>query len=132
MESACQQKKMRIMITDSNSRVRDLLRRELEQEGYVVFSSKNGQEILDRITSPDSIDLIILDPQLFCPYGLQLLGDLNSAAQSIPIIIHAFHDQRSHIESLKHVLFVDKDANSIRELKEVVRTCMDRKKSGTS
>ncbi|MBE0585832.1 MAG: response regulator [Desulfofustis sp.] len=123
---------MRILITDSNSRVRDLLRRELEHEGYNVCSSKDGQEILDHITSPGSIDLIILDPQLFCPHGLQMLGDLSRAAQSIPIIIHAFHDQRSRIESLKNVFFVDKDANSIRELKAVVRTCRDQKAGGAS
>ncbi|MEE4315156.1 MAG: response regulator [Desulfofustis sp.] len=130
MEYARQPHQIRIMITDSNSRVRDLLKRELEHEGYEVFSTKNGQDILDRISSPGSIDLIILDPQLFCPYRLNLLGNLCSSAQNVPIIIHGFHDQRVYTESLQHVRFVDKDANSIKELKEAVRSCMSSKTGG--
>ncbi|MCB2218172.1 MAG: response regulator [Desulfobulbaceae bacterium] len=130
MEYARQPHQIRIMITDSNSRVRDLLKRELEDEGYVVFSTKNGQDILDSISSPGSIDLIILDPQLFCPYRLNLLGSLCASAQNVPIIIHGFHDQRAYTESLQHVRFVDKDANSIKELKEAVRSCMSRKTGG--
>jgi DNA-binding response OmpR family regulator len=130
MKSERQPHQIRIMLTDSNSRVRDLLKRELEHEGYIVFSTKNDQDVIDCITSPGSIDLIILDPQLFCPYRLNLLDRLSASAQNVSIIIHGFHDQRAGIESLQHARFVDKDANSIKELKEAIRSFMSRKTDG--
>ncbi len=130
MESARRPHQIRIMLTDSNSRVRDLLKRELEHEGYIVFSTKSDQDVLDCISSPGSIDLIIIDPQLFCPYRLNLLGKLCASAHNVSIIIHGFDDQRACIESLQHARFVDKDANSIKELKEAIRSCMSRKTDG--
>ncbi|MDX9896666.1 MAG: hypothetical protein RBS34_14550, partial [Desulfofustis sp.] len=69
MRDAADTRGFRIIVTDSNSRVRDLLKRELERDGYSVSSLRNGQEILERMVHPESVDLIILDPELFCPYS---------------------------------------------------------------
>ena len=56
-----------IMIADRNRNVRELLRRELESEGYQVRLAKDGRQVLRSINSDEPPDLLILD-HMACSY----------------------------------------------------------------
>ena len=52
----------RILIVDDEKNIRDLLKFNLENEGYETIEAKDGQEALDKVQ--DNIDLMVLDLML--------------------------------------------------------------------
>ena len=56
----------KILLADRNRHVRDLLRRELSAEGYVVEVARDGREVLERLNGDDPPHLLILDLEI--PY----------------------------------------------------------------
>jgi DNA-binding response OmpR family regulator len=115
------------MVTDINHNVRDLLKRELEKEGYSVFCVKSGIDAYHSICDSGMVDLIILDPELLYPYGHSLFADVLDNNPSLQIIIHAYHDFISGLQAGGNVHIVEKNAASIHSLKEKIRACSSHK-----
>jgi DNA-binding NtrC family response regulator len=82
--------KVRILLTDRNRHVRELLRRELETEGYVVAVARDVQEILGLLAQGDIPDLLILDLEIPYMAEFNLLQHLQSNYPALPVIIHSF------------------------------------------
>lgn len=118
------------MVTDINHNVRDLLKRELEKEGYSVFCVKSGIDAYHSLCDSGMVDLIILDPELLYPYGHSLFADVLDNNPSLQIIIHAYHDFISGLKAGGNVHIVEKNATSIHSLKEKIRTCSSPKTAG--
>lgn len=116
-----------IMVTDINHNVRDLLKRELEKEGYSVFSVKSGIDAYHLICDSAMVDLVILDPELLYPYGHSLFTDVLENNPSLQIIIHAYHDFIGGLKAGGNVHVVLKNAASIHSLKEKIRVCSSQK-----
>ena len=110
-----------IMVTDINHHVRDLLRRELERDGYAVSCVRSGIEAYRCICRPESVDLIILDPELLYPYGQALLGDALKQEAALPIILHTYDEFIAGLQMGSNVHFVEKSATSISQLKKTIR-----------
>ena len=88
-----------ILIADRNPHVRNLLKRELEEEGYHVVMAKNDREVLSLVNSELPPALLILD--LAIPYGngIDLIRELKKELPTLPIIIHTlFSDYEQHPE----------------------------------
>ncbi len=70
--------------------MRELLRRELTQEGYRVEVARDGREVLDRLAGPEPPDLLILDLEV--PYldEVVLWERLREREPAIPVLIHTF------------------------------------------
>jgi two-component system phosphate regulon response regulator OmpR len=76
----------KIVIVDDDTRIRDLLRRFLSQEGFDVLLSEDGRA-LDRILQRETIDLIVLDLMLPGEDGLSICKRLRAAGVKTPVIM---------------------------------------------
>jgi two-component system response regulator MprA len=82
-----------ILLTDRNRHVRELLRRELETEGYAVAVARDAQEILALLGCGDIPDLLILDLEIPFLTEADLLESLKNTYPSLPVIIHSFQPE---------------------------------------
>lgn len=76
----------KIVIVDDDTRIRDLLRRYLSQEGFDVLLAEDGRA-LDRILQRETIDLVVLDLMLPGEDGLSICRRLRSTGIKTPIIM---------------------------------------------
>ena len=76
----------KILVVDDDSRIRDLLRRYLTQEGFEVFQAEDGKS-LSRILLRETMDLIVLDLMLPGEDGLSICRRLRAANDRTPIIM---------------------------------------------
>jgi two-component system, OmpR family, phosphate regulon response regulator OmpR len=76
----------RILVVDDDTRIRDLLRRYLTQEGFDVILAEDGKA-LDRSMQREAIDLIVLDLMMPGEDGLSICRRLRSANNRTPIIM---------------------------------------------
>jgi len=114
-------KEFTILISDRNRNVREYLKREFTAEGYRVIIARSAQEILEWIYNNESIDLVILDPEL--PYSDEksLLEKINDRVPSLPVVVHSFSpDYDDQSEMFDTVNFVEKNGSSIEHLKKEV------------
>jgi DNA-binding NtrC family response regulator len=116
-----QQQTATILIADRNPNVREFLRREMTAAGYRVRLAKNGREVLRWIYHYEPLDLVILDLDLPDANDAPLLEKLNDRIPSLPVVVHTFSaDYDASIGSSLPVVFVEKEGNSIENLKTVV------------
>jgi DNA-binding NtrC family response regulator len=110
-----------ILISDRNKNVREYLRRELETEGYHVQLAISCQDVLRKIYQNEFIDLIIIDPDLFKEDEAGLFEKIGNRVPALPVILHTFSsDYHDKSNALHGVYFVEKNGNSIENLKKVV------------
>ncbi len=76
----------KILVVDDDSRIRDLLRRYLTQEGFEVYQAEDGKA-LNRILLRETVDLIVLDLMLPGEDGLSICRRLRAANDRTPIIM---------------------------------------------
>ena len=76
----------KILIVDDDSRIRDLLRRYLMQEGFDVVLAEDGKA-LSRIILRETVDLIVLDLMMPGEDGLSICRRLRAANDGTPIIM---------------------------------------------
>lgn len=76
----------RILVVDDDTRLRELLKRFLSQEGFEVVLADSGVG-LDRALVRDTIDLIVLDLMMPGEDGLSICRRLRAANDQTPIIM---------------------------------------------
>ncbi|MBD2490629.1 PAS domain S-box protein [Aulosira sp. FACHB-615] len=141
-----------ILVVDDDTNIRELLRQQLENEGYKVREAKDGMDAIHqiKIARPDLILLDVMMPQI---NGFDVAAVLKNDPQTadIPIIIlsiienkeRGYHigidryltkpinteQLRNEIGSLlsqgtssKKVLVVDKNASTLKTLSDVLQT----------
>jgi two-component system alkaline phosphatase synthesis response regulator PhoP len=103
----CQQKTMpttnRILIADDEQDILEILRYNLEAEGYEVVTAKNGDIALE-LAKKTSPDLIILDIMMPGKTGIEvcrLLRQQPAFAQTLIIFLTALSDETSEIKGLE-------------------------------
>jgi CheY-like chemotaxis protein len=86
----CVANSCKILLADRNRHVRDLLRRELSAEGYVVEVARDGREVLARLNGDDPPHLLILDLEI--PYldEAEVWARLQDHQPALPVVIHSF------------------------------------------
>lgn len=75
----------KILVVDDDSRIRDLLRRYLSQEGFEVFQAEDGKA-LSRILLRETVDLIVLDLMLPGVDGMEVARRIREASK-VPILM---------------------------------------------
>jgi len=90
-------------------------------EGYQVFLARSGRDALNRIFSDESINLIILDPDLPDADEFPLLETFREYVLPITVVVHTLfpHHIRKKFEECVRAV-VEKKEDSIDELKKVV------------
>jgi DNA-binding NtrC family response regulator len=110
-----------ILVADRNPHVRDFLRREMMAEGFHVDLARNASEVLKRVYEDESIDLIIIDPDLPDVSQEELLAKLSDLIPGLPIVVHSFSFQYAYCsEEPSQLTFVKKEGESIEALKKIV------------
>ena len=116
-----------ILIADRNPRVRDLLKRELMEEGYQILAAQNDREVLELVTGAGAPALLVLD--LAIPYanGIDLVMSLKDKRPDLPIIIHTLYPEYEW-RSLAGAVdaFLQKKGN-IDGLKKTIRSVLDKR-----
>ena len=125
------EKKIKILIADRNSNVREFLRREMLAEGYSVELAENGREVLKWAYHREPADLLILDPDLPDAEESLLLKKLKQRIPYLPVVFHTFFsDYLSASKIINPTEFVEKGGSSIEKLKKVVTEILN-KTAGT-
>ncbi len=140
-----------ILIVDDENSIRELLRQELEPQGYLVREAKNGKEALEQ-TKVKRPDLIILDLLMPVMNGFEFAAELKSDPlfMDIPVIILSIMEEKEigyhfgvdsyltkpidteklllEVETLlsqgsgkKHVLVVDENTADVKALADLLR-----------
>lgn len=76
----------KIMVTDDEKVVRDVMVRFFELKGYDVCTSVDGAEMLRKVRE-DNFDLIIMDLRMPGLSGPEILSSLKEIRKGIPVII---------------------------------------------
>ncbi|MFM2240027.1 MAG: Transcriptional regulatory protein OmpR [Pseudomonadota bacterium] len=76
----------KIFVVDDDTRIRDLLRRYLSQEGFDVLLAEDARA-LQRIMQRETVDLLVLDVMLPGEDGLSICKRLRSEGVRTPIIM---------------------------------------------
>src|SRR5215831_5860058 len=82
--------KVRILVVDDETAIRDSLKMTLEYEGYEFVGAATGQEGLT-IAERESPDLVLLDVKMPGMDGLEVLDRLRAVNDSIPVIVVSGH-----------------------------------------
>jgi CheY-like chemotaxis protein len=111
----------RVLVVEDDANMRDLLRRMLEKEGWVVTEAENGRVALERIAEQRRPALILLDLIMPEMDGFQFVDEIRShkAWRSIPIVVITAKDTTAedrlrldgHVEKI-----LQKGAYSLEEL----------------
>ncbi len=114
-------KKFFILVADRNPRVREFLKREMTAEGYGVLLAKNCEEVVQRIYHDESLDLLIMDPDLPDKGALMMWEKLQARIPPIPVVIHGFlSDYSTNTEDPATIIFIEKSGNSVENIKKAV------------
>ncbi len=78
--------KRKILIVDDDARLRDLLLRYLDEQGFAVQAAPNGQ-FMDKLINRELFDLIVLDLMMPQEDGLSICRRLRAAGNTTPIVM---------------------------------------------
>ena len=92
----------RILVVDDEERMRNLLKKVLEKQGFSVNIASNGIEAMERVED-DPFDVIIADVRMPNMNGMELLKMVKEVRPRISMIIMtAFGSIDSAVEAMKH------------------------------
>lgn len=124
------EKEFKILVADRNQHVREFIKRELMAEGYKVRLAKNVQEVLKNVFYPETLDLLILDPDLPGTDKLSLLKELQDRIPTLPVVVHTYlSDYNDHTNILSKLAFVEKSGSSVEGLKKMVSEILRKRKT---
>lgn len=110
-----------ILIVDRNPNVRDFLKRELTREGFSVLLAGTGKELLGLLSRCDSIDLLILDPDIPDIETHVVIEAIRERLPDLPIIVHGFISDAGEFGSLPgRIIPIEKQGNSVDQLKDSI------------
>ncbi|MDD4952042.1 MAG: response regulator [Desulfovibrionaceae bacterium] len=81
----------RILIVERNRHVREFLRREFSEDGYLVTTAKDGDEAMRGLSNGEPPHAVILDSDV--PDGGELAKGLAGRADRPPVILHCFPEE---------------------------------------
>jgi DNA-binding NtrC family response regulator len=116
-------KMKRILTIDGNAAIRMLYEVELSDEGYDVISS-DGEKGLLQLIAAEKPDLILLQANLRSRRGQDLLQDIRSAFQEIPVIVaSAYPYSPFDPKSIGVAAYVTKSSD-LTGLKQQIKKCL--------
>jgi PAS domain S-box-containing protein len=88
----------RLLVVDDDETNRDILRRQLERQGYTITTTGNGQEAL-RLLAESHFDLVLLDIVMPEMNGFETLSILkaDSRLRSLPVIMISAMDEMESV-----------------------------------
>ena len=93
MKSAPRNSGHAILVVDGEKSVFDVLSRTFAEDGYATIWAENGRRAV-AVAASTKLDLIILDLYLPDGCGLDVMGELKTVCNDVPIIILTGHGSR--------------------------------------
>jgi CheY-like chemotaxis protein len=87
----------KILVVDDSAVIRTLIRKKLQQAGFVVVEAGDGVEALDRIT--DDVAVIVSDITMPGMNGLEMVERIRRTRPNLPVILITGHTE---LESKLH------------------------------
>ena len=107
-----------ILVADRNKHIRELLKRELSDDGYQVILAKTVAEVVTIVSSVDPIHLIVIDDDL--PDGglVDIMLKLKGRLDRIPVVHHSCHRNHSTDIALSRTIYdIEKGRDSISRIR---------------
>ncbi len=79
--------KIRLLIADDDIQMRNLLKRTLLKEGFLVETAANGREAIGLLTAGTHFDLLITDLRMPEKNGEELLADVRKTHPDLKVIV---------------------------------------------
>ena len=118
-------REFKIVIADRNRNVRNLLQRELFEEGYQVLLAGEDRELLRLLQDANAVDLLILDPDLPSSLGIaELIKLLHIRQPALPIVIYTFMNDEFNYADLPGVAACLEKGEDTGFLKRAVKDVM--------
>ncbi|MFO7596613.1 MAG: response regulator [Desulfocurvibacter africanus] len=116
----------KVLVVDDEKHIRMLYQEELETEGYTVATS-NGEEDILEVIERENPQVVILDIKLGSNRsGLDLLQEIRSQDQELPVILSTAYDTFQHdLKSIAADYYVVKSVD-LSELKSKVDLAMQK------
>lgn len=112
--------KFKILVADRNGNIRNLLKRELETEGYQVDLAGDGKELIRIARGHYPPDLVIMDLDLPLVDGIKALSMLRDRIPPLLVVIHSSLAELSHPPELGLAKEVIEKGEDLDRLKAVV------------
>lgn len=118
----------KVLVVDDEKHIRMLYQEELETDGYTVATSDGSEEILE-VVDREKPDIVILDIKLGVNRsGLDLLQEIRSQDQDLPVILSTAYDSFQHdLKSIAADYYVVKSVD-LTELKNKVKLALEKNK----
>lgn len=122
-----QEEQLKVLVVEDNPDIRSLVTKLLSADGHHIFSAKCGMDAL-AILKANAIDIVLLDINLPCKSGLDVLEEIRTATKKkyheIPVIMIS---SRSSIEDIDLALSLGADSYLVKPfrgatVREKVRT----------
>jgi len=81
----------KILVADDSETILLLLRTRLEMEGHEVETAADGQEVIDKFSSTNPPDVLLLDAMMPRKSGIDALRELRAAGIDTPALIVSAH-----------------------------------------
>lgn len=116
----------KVLVVDDEKHIRMLYQEELEAEGYTVATS-NGEEDILEVLEREKPQVVVLDIKLGTGRsGLDLLQDIRSKDQELPVILSTAYDTFQHdLKSIAADYYVVKSVD-LTELKAKIELAMQK------
>ncbi|HVN72549.1 MAG TPA: response regulator [Desulfomonilia bacterium] len=111
-----------IIIIEDDKNIQELLRQELNDEGYAITIASNGKEALSLLKNEENKkpDLIILDLRMPAMDGFETMGHILKLKHETPVIIHtAYPSYKDDALALAADAFVVK-SHDLSKLKNAI------------
>ncbi|MDS1030363.1 response regulator [Bacillota bacterium LX-D] len=94
--------KSKILVVDDQPGIRHLVAEVLEENDYEVTLAANGQEALS-VMHKTKPEVVLLDMKMPDMNGLQVLQQMNSSGENIPVIMMTAFDEQNLIEQAEEL-----------------------------
>lgn len=110
-----------ILVTDRNPRIRDFIERELNLEGYRVFSLENADQLKSWFDRKTRLDVVVVDPTMPGFDNEDHLERLLCMRPDVPVVFHCLSSDRPLLaDDHTRVGFVEKSGHSVDALKQLI------------
>jgi CheY-like chemotaxis protein len=111
-----------ILVADRNSRIVNLLRRELTLAGYRVLTAGTVSALLDVLGRSDGPDLLVLDPELPDTRARNVLSLLQITCPGLPILLHCLPPLNGLAAGYRQCwpIVVEKGGDSVERLQQAI------------
>jgi len=114
----------KILIVDDEKHIRLLYSEELEDLGYEVASTEDGENIIELLDS-EKPDVVVLDIKMVSSNGLDVLQKIRNKYYNLPVILcSAYGSYKVDIKSIAADAYVIKSSD-LTELKNKIEQVLE-------